>query len=89
MYSWHIELTQPLNVVIDPIAGFPDFVLILIQRVVFDDLALSGILIPHIRVVVIDFNKEFEFLGLIRSLLQFCKDLLLEGGVILAIHYVH
>lgn len=70
-------------------ASFPGLVLLLVLRVVFDDLALPGILIPHIRLVVIDFNKEVEFLGLIRSLLQLCEDLLLEGGVILAIQYVY
>jgi hypothetical protein len=78
-----------LYVIIRPMASFPGLVLLLILRVVFDDLALPGILIPHIRLVVIDFNKEVEFLGLIRSLLQLCEDLLLEGGVILAIQYVY
>lgn len=78
-----------MYVIIRPMASFPGLVLLLILRVVFDDLALPGILIPHIRLVVIDFNKEVEFLGLIRSLLQLCEDLLLEGGVILAIQYVY
>jgi len=78
-----------LYVIIRPMASFPGLVLLLVLRVVFDDLALPGILIPHIRLVVIDFNKEVEFLGLIRSLLQLCEDLLLEGGVILAIQYVY
>lgn len=78
-----------MYVIIRPMASFPGLVLLLVLRVVFDDLALPGILIPHIRLVVIDFNKEVEFLGLIRSLLQLCEDLLLEGGVILAIQYVY
>lgn len=78
-----------MYVIIRLMASFPGLVLLLVLRVVFDDLALPGILIPHIRLVVIDFNKEVEFLGLIRSLLQLCEDLLLEGGVILAIQYVY
>jgi hypothetical protein len=58
-----------LYVIISHMASFPGLILLLVLRVVFDDLAVSSILIPHIRLVVIDFNKEVKFLGLIRSLL--------------------